>query len=73
MRLARASGQPEREVDVQATLGITLAWTGRSQEGLAVLDQAVEASHGGPAGRVLSGAPLVLYETGAVSARPIRT
>jgi tetratricopeptide (TPR) repeat protein len=53
VRLARASGQPEREVDVQATLGLTLAWTGRSRQGLAILDRAVEASHGGLAGRVL--------------------
>ena len=53
VRLARASGQPEREVDVQATLGLTLAWTGRSRQGLAILNQAVEASHGGLAGRVL--------------------
>ena len=53
MRLARASGRPEREVDVQATLGTALAWTGRSQQGLALLDRAVEASHGGLAGRML--------------------
>jgi CHAT domain len=53
VRLARASGQPEREVDVQATLGLTLAWTGHSRQGLAILDRAVEASHGGLAGRVL--------------------
>ena len=53
VRLARASGQPDREADVQATLGATLAWTGRSRQGLAILDRAVEASHGGLAGRVL--------------------
>jgi hypothetical protein len=53
VRLARASGQPEREIDVQATLGLTLAWTGRSRQGLAILNRAVEASHGGLAGRVL--------------------
>ena len=35
MRLARASGRPEREADVQATLGTALAWTGRSRQGLA--------------------------------------
>jgi len=64
VRLARASGKPEREADVQATLGITLAWTGRSQQGLAVLDRAVEASRGGPAGRVLFRRALVLYEMG---------
>ena len=53
VRLARASGKPEREADVQATLGITLAWTGHSRQGLAVLSRAVEASSGGLTGRVL--------------------
>ena len=53
LRLARASGQPEREIDVQATLGLALAWTGRSRQGLTMLDRAVEAAHGGLAGRVL--------------------
>ena len=53
MRLARASGQPQREVDVQATLGVTLAWTGRSRQGLALLDRAVAASRGDLTGRVL--------------------
>src|SRR5215469_4031494 len=52
-RLGRASGWPEREIDVQATLGVTLAWMGRSRQGLALLNQAVEASRGGLAGRVL--------------------
>ena len=64
VRLARASGRPEREADVQATLGITLAWAGRSRQGLAVLDRAVAASRGGPAGRVLFRRALVLYEMG---------
>jgi tetratricopeptide (TPR) repeat protein len=53
VRLARASGRPEREVDVQATLGVALAWAGRSQQGLTVLNRAVEASRGDLAGRVL--------------------
>jgi tetratricopeptide (TPR) repeat protein len=64
VRLARASGQPDREVDVQATLGATLAWTGRSRQGLAVLDQAVEASHGGLTGRVLMRRANVLFQMG---------
>ncbi len=64
MKLARASGKPEREADVQATLGITLAWTGRSQQGLAALDRAVDASRGGSAGRVLYRRAVVLYELG---------
>lgn len=63
-RLARASGRPGREVDVQATLGIALAWAGRSQQGLAVLDRAVEASRGALAGRVLMRRALVLWDLG---------
>ena len=64
VRLARASGRPEREVDVQASLGMALAWTGRSQQGLALLDRAVEASRGGMAGRVLVRRADVLYDMG---------
>jgi tetratricopeptide (TPR) repeat protein len=64
VRLARASGKPEREVDVQATLGVTLAWTGYSQRGLAVLDQAVQASRGVDAGRVLMRRASVLKDLG---------
>ena len=64
LRLARASGRAEREVDVQATLGLALAWTGRSQQGLAVLDQAVESSRGDMAGRVLMRRASVLRELG---------
>jgi tetratricopeptide (TPR) repeat protein len=52
-RLARASGEPDREADVQATLGATLAWTGRSRQGLTLLDRAVVAVHGDLAGSVL--------------------
>ena len=64
VRLASASGRPEREVDVQATLGVTLAWMGRSQHGLAVLDQAVAAAHGSLAGRVLMRRAQVLWNLG---------
>ena len=64
VRLARASGQPEREADVQATLGLTLAWTGRSRQGLAMLDRTVEASHGGLAGRVLMRRAIILKHLG---------
>jgi len=53
LRLARASGQPEREIDVRATLGTALAWSGRSRQGLALLDQAVTGARGELAGRVL--------------------
>ena len=64
LRLARASGRPEREVDVQATLGPALAWTGRSQQGLALLNQAVAASRGDLTGRVLMRRASVLRELG---------
>ncbi|HTQ92488.1 MAG TPA: CHAT domain-containing protein [Streptosporangiaceae bacterium] len=64
MRLARASGRPEREVDVQATLGLALAWTGRSQQGLALLNRAVAASHGDLTGRVLMRRASVLKDLG---------
>ena len=64
MRLAHASGKPEREADVQATLGTALAWTGRSRQGLAFLDQAVEASRGVLAGRTLMRRATILYELG---------
>ena len=64
VRLARASGRPEREVDVQATLGVALAWAGRSQQGLAVLNRAVEASRGDLAGRVLMRRASVLAALG---------
>jgi len=64
LRLARACGRPERVVDVQATLGLALAWTGRSQQGLAILDRAVAASRGDVTGRVLMRRASVLRELG---------
>jgi tetratricopeptide (TPR) repeat protein len=66
-RLARAAGVPEREVDVQASLGLTLAWTGRSRQGLALLDRAVAAARGGMAGRVLMRRANILSEMGRFS------
>ena len=63
-KLARASGRSEREVDVQASLGATLAWMGRSRQGLAVLNRAVEDSRGSMAGRVLYRRAMVLWDMG---------
>ncbi|GAA0581720.1 CHAT domain-containing protein [Kribbella sandramycini] len=51
--LRLAKGVPDREADVLATLGATLGRAGRSREGLAKLDRAVELSRGALAGRVL--------------------
>jgi tetratricopeptide (TPR) repeat protein len=64
VKLARASGKSEREVDVQATLGVTLAWAGHSQRGLAFLNQAAAASRGVDAGRVLMRRGSVLKDLG---------
>ena len=63
-RVARVSGRPEREVDVRASLGTALALAGRTQQGLALLDQAVQASHGGHAGRVLMRRAHVFWDVG---------
>lgn len=64
LRLARASGRPERETDVQATLGAALAWAGRSQQGLAELDHAAASARGALAGRVLMRRASVLKDLG---------
>jgi tetratricopeptide (TPR) repeat protein len=64
LNLARVSGKREREIDVQATLGVTFAWAGRTQRGLTLLDQAVAASRGLDAGRVLMRRASVLRDIG---------
>ncbi|HET9974684.1 MAG TPA: hypothetical protein VFQ68_41080, partial [Streptosporangiaceae bacterium] len=64
VRRAQASGRQEREVDVQATLGAALAWTGRTQQGLALLNRAVAASSGDLTGRVLMRRASVLRDLG---------
>jgi CHAT domain-containing protein len=53
LRLARASGRRDREVDVLATLGATLGRAGRGREGLAALDLGIRHSRGALTGRVL--------------------
>jgi tetratricopeptide (TPR) repeat protein len=49
---------------MQATLGAALAWTGRTQQGLAMLNRAVEASRGSAVGRVLMRRASVLRDLG---------
>jgi CHAT domain-containing protein len=44
IRLARRAGDPDREADVRATLGVTLVMSGRSGAGLDQLDRAVHAA-----------------------------
>lgn len=67
-RLAEASGDASREVDVCATLGLTLAWAGRGHAGLAFLDRAVAGSGGGAAGRVLVRRAIAYYLLGRYDA-----
>ncbi|MGO8892336.1 MAG: CHAT domain-containing protein, partial [Streptosporangiaceae bacterium] len=64
VRLGRASGRPEREADVQATLGVALAWAGHSRQGLAVLDQALAAARGDLTGQVLMRRARALWDLG---------
>ena len=64
VRLARASGRPEREADVQASLGLALAVAGRSQQGLAVLDRALADARGDLAGQVLMRRARTLWDLG---------
>src|SRR5262249_15086051 len=63
VRLARASGSPERESDVLATLGVTLTYRGHSRRGLAALGRSLTLVGGEAAARVLvrrGGPPLGL-------------
>ena len=53
VRLARATGDVDRLIDVQATLGAALVMAGRTTSGLSTLDAAVAASAGRLRGRVL--------------------
>ncbi len=53
VRLARSSGTPERALEVQATLGLTLGLAGRTAAGLAELNEAASQSTGVLAGRIL--------------------
>jgi tetratricopeptide (TPR) repeat protein len=64
LSLARRSGVPGREPDVRATLGLTLAQSGRTSAGLAALDAAVAASRGRQAGRMLMRRGFVLARVG---------
>ena len=53
LRLARSAGDPQRQADVQASLGVTIALAGRIGPGLAHLDQAARDARAALAGRVL--------------------
>lgn len=53
LRAARASGQPQRQADVLASLGLTMILAGSTARGMAHLDSAVQSARGANAGRVL--------------------
>src|SRR4029453_319442 len=44
LRWARRAGDPEREADVLASLGVALVMAGQTRRGLAALDEVVAAS-----------------------------
>ena len=53
-RLARATAEPDREADVLTSLGTALVMAGRTQAGLAALDEALaRAASGAARGRIL--------------------
>jgi tetratricopeptide (TPR) repeat protein len=68
LRLARRTGSAEREADVQATLGLALVHAGRTADGLAALDHAVQLSSGVLTGRVLHRRGMALWTLGRYAA-----
>jgi CHAT domain len=68
LRLARRTGSSEREADVLASLGLTLAYAGRAAQGLAAFDRALQLSSGVLAGQVLHRRGLALWTLGRYAA-----
>ena len=54
LRSAQASGDPQRQADVLATLGLSMGLAGDTTRGLAHLNRAVRLAQGAQAGRVLT-------------------
>ena len=52
-RFARKAGDPARETDILASLGVALLLAGQTRQGLSVLDRVLQGSHGVPVGRIL--------------------
>ncbi len=68
LRLARRTGSAEREADVLASLGVALVLAGRTANGLAAFDRAVQLSSGVLAGRVLHRRGTALFTLGRYAA-----
>jgi tetratricopeptide (TPR) repeat protein len=64
LSLARRTGRPEREADVLGSLGGAFVYAGRTADGLAALDRAIELSSGLLKGRVLHRRGMVLWTLG---------
>jgi tetratricopeptide (TPR) repeat protein len=64
LRSARASGQQQRQADVQASLGITMALAGSIARGLAHVEAAARVARGVLAARVLMRRADVLIQVG---------
>ncbi|HZC61197.1 MAG TPA: CHAT domain-containing protein [Streptosporangiaceae bacterium] len=64
LQLARQTGTAEREADVLGSLGTALVHTGRTADGLAAFDRAIQLSSGVLMGRVLHRRGIVLWVLG---------
>jgi len=64
LRLAQQTGAAEREADVLASLGLALVHAGRTADGLAAFDRAIQLSSGLLLGRVLHRRGNVLWILG---------
>jgi tetratricopeptide (TPR) repeat protein len=68
LRLARRTGTAEREADVLGSLGGAYVYAGRTADGLAALDRAVQLSSGMLLGRVLHRRGVTLWTLGRYAA-----
>ena len=64
LRLARRIGSAELEADVLGSLGAAFVYSGRTAEGLAAYDRAIEMSSGALLGRVLHRRGIILWTIG---------
>ena len=64
LRLARRTGAAEREADVLGSLGTALVHAGRTADGLAAFDRAIQLASGVMTGRVLHRRGIVLWTLG---------
>ena len=64
LRLAQQTGSAEREADVLGSLGVALVYAGRTADGLASFNRAIQLSGGVLAGRVLHRRGNVLWTLG---------